>query len=460
VAVMACIDDTGIAVPVLVSGNPCPVGAGGGGGAGDASASNQTPQITQATATNTVLGTRTDAKSTATDATSVTMMQVFKQISASLQSPPSQAVTNAGTFAVQVSSSALPTLAATSTKQSDGTQKTQIVDGSGNVIASTSNNLNVQCANCSGSGVSTADAATFTASTSLFAGTGGFFQTTATSNALTNGQQGMFQVTAQRALFTNLRNASGTEIGTTGAPVQVGAPSGAFASGSFASGSHASGSFASGAFASGSVASGAMVDLGAQADSACGTATGTCSLIALLKYNNTATNGAIPAGTNLIGKVGIDQTTPGTTNLVALTPAQVGAGATGSAVPANAAYQGVNIGGNTTGLIGCNSVAKYDASTTGSTELVALTSSQTIRVCGYTIRTGGTATNVKLVYGTGTNCGTGSTDITPAFQLAANDGQVDRAPYWQGLAGAVSNALCINASGANAVQAIVYYTKF
>ena len=37
----------------------------------------------------------------------------------------------------------LPTLAATSTKQSDGSQKTQIVDGSGNVIGSTLNSLQV-----------------------------------------------------------------------------------------------------------------------------------------------------------------------------------------------------------------------------------------------------------------------------------------------------------------------------
>ena len=115
----------------------------------------------------------------------------------------------------------LPTLASTSTKQSDGSQKTQIVDGIGNVIASTSNNLNVQCANCSGSGVSTADEATMTPGASLFAGSGGFFQTTATSNALTTGQQGMFQVTANRALFTNLRNAAGTEIATAGTPLQV-----------------------------------------------------------------------------------------------------------------------------------------------------------------------------------------------------------------------------------------------
>lgn len=42
------------------------------------------------------LGAKADAKSTATDATPITAMQVLKQISASVQSPPSQAVT--GTF--------------------------------------------------------------------------------------------------------------------------------------------------------------------------------------------------------------------------------------------------------------------------------------------------------------------------------------------------------------------------
>lgn len=52
-------------------------------------------------------------------------------------------ITAVNTGAVVVSSSALPALAATSTKQSDGSQKTQIVDGSGNVIGSTTNALDV-----------------------------------------------------------------------------------------------------------------------------------------------------------------------------------------------------------------------------------------------------------------------------------------------------------------------------
>lgn len=57
------------------------------------------------------LGTKADAKSTATDTTSITIMQVLKQISASIQAAASSlagtltvashAVTNAGTFAVQ-----------------------------------------------------------------------------------------------------------------------------------------------------------------------------------------------------------------------------------------------------------------------------------------------------------------------------------------------------------------------
>jgi hypothetical protein len=93
------------------------------------------------------------------------------------------------------------------------------------VTQPTGSNLHFVCdSGCSGgggSGFSTVDGGAFTAGTSLFAGTGGFFQTTATANPLTNGQQGMWQMTATRAGFVNLRNAAGTEVGTAGAPLQV-----------------------------------------------------------------------------------------------------------------------------------------------------------------------------------------------------------------------------------------------
>jgi hypothetical protein len=59
---------------------------------------------TAADASNVTLGAKADAKSTATDTTAVTVMQVLKEISAMEQAPASRAVTNAGTFSVQCSS--------------------------------------------------------------------------------------------------------------------------------------------------------------------------------------------------------------------------------------------------------------------------------------------------------------------------------------------------------------------
>ena len=143
------------------------------------------------------------------------------------------------------------------------------------------------------------------------------------------------------------------------------------------------------------------------------------------------------------------------------TAANWSVGATGSAVPANANYPGANGSGNLTGEIVCDNSVVYDASTSGSTQLVGLVSGKTIYVCGYAITTGGTATNVKLTYGTGTACATGATSLTPAYQIIANGGIVDHASnHWGGMKTAASNELCINASAANAVQATVYYTQF
>jgi hypothetical protein len=135
--------------------------------------------------------------------------------------------------------------------------------------------------------------------------------------------------------------------------------------------------------------------------------------------------------------------------------------ATGAAPPTGSTYISANASGATgglvAGLIQCDSKAIYDASTSGSTELVALTSGRTIYVCGYSILAGGTV-NVKLIYGTGTACATGSNNMTPAWQLTAQTGLVDGSPFSRGLKTASANALCINTSAGVATQAIVYYS--
>jgi hypothetical protein len=110
----------------------------------------------------------------------------------------------------------------------------------------------------------------------------------------------------------------------------------------------------------------------------------------------------------------------------------------------------------------CGGAAFYDASTSGATQIVPAPAGNqtragnTIFICGFTIGASA-AVNVGLVYGTGTNCGTGTTKITPAFQFIAAGFLVDDPGNFNGLSVPAGNNLCINASGAVAVQAIIYY---
>lgn len=119
-------DVNGKAVQVQLDGSGNVPTTGGGGGGGGA--------VTIADGADVTQGSKADAKSTATDTTPITIMQVLKEISFMEQAPASRAVTNAGTFAVQA------TLSAETTKVI-GTVR--IADGSGNLLTSTTNALDV-----------------------------------------------------------------------------------------------------------------------------------------------------------------------------------------------------------------------------------------------------------------------------------------------------------------------------
>jgi hypothetical protein len=209
--------------------------------------------------------------------------------------------------------------------------------------------VSTTCSNCSGSGVSATDKSAFTSGTSLLAPGGGFYQTAPTSNPLTNGQQGMWQFTPFRAGMIDWYNSSGTEMGTSGAPVrtdptgtttqpvglntvptvangngivvtQAGSPLGA-TNGIFANllqgnavlsaanpifVSPGTGAVFAESAAAGAIVDGADVTQGAKADAPCTlpATTTACSEIAAVKAVANAVNSAIPAGTNLIGNVG------------------------------------------------------------------------------------------------------------------------------------------------------------
>jgi hypothetical protein len=59
-----------------------------------------------------------------------------------------------------------------------------------------------------------------------------------------------------------------------------------------------------------------------------------------------------------------------------------------------------------------------NASTTSAVQLIALSGTTKIYVCSITVIGGGTSPTFSLVYGTGTNCGTGQTVLVQAVPLS------------------------------------------
>jgi hypothetical protein len=95
-------------------------------------------------------------------------------------------------------------------------------------------------------------------------------------------------------------------------------------------------------------------------------------------------------------------------------------------------------------------------SASGNTELVALTSSQTIYVCDAWLQSSGT-TAFRFIYGTGTACATGETNMSGPVDWTA---QAGFAHNFDGrLKTAASNALCIKLGSAVAVNGVVTYRK-
>lgn len=88
----------------------------------------------------------------------------------------------------------------------------------------------------------------------------------------------------------------------------------------------------------------------------------------------------------------------------------------GAAVPANLLYNGVNVGGNLTPIVGdpCQTVAKsytpISITTATTTRIIAPAASKKTYVC-YMLLTSAAADNVGIVEGTGGTCGTGTAGV-------------------------------------------------
>lgn len=99
-----------------------------------------------------------------------------------------------------------------------------------------------------------------------------------------------------------------------------------------------------------------------------------------------------------------------------------------------------------------------DSAASGNVELVALTASSIVYVCGYDL-VADAAVAVQFIYGTGAACGTGETDLSGPMSFAANGGISRPVTGVVQFANAVSNALCIENSGTGGIRGSVQYVK-
>lgn len=151
----------------------------------------------------------------------------------------------------------------------------------------------------------------------------------------------------------------------------------------------------------------------------------------------------------------------------------VASGSTGAAPPTQASYAGGVTSGATAGLLTgqtiCDSQGWLDMTSATTTEIAPLVSSRSIYVCSVVAMAGGTTT-MTLKRGTGTNCGTGTTAVSPGFELTAQSGfalgtgaGVILGPAGAGTVGGAptaSNALCVTNSAAVNLHILVRYAVY
>jgi len=113
----------------------------------------------------------------------------------------------------------------------------------------------------------------------------------------------------------------------------------------------------------------------------------------------------------------------------------------------------------------CTGSKVISVAAAGTSQLVALAAGKTVYVCGFSVNVVNvktTDTTFSFVYGTGSNCGTGTTALTGAYQPSAgstvNGGAGSVGTSFQT---AVANALCITVVGTTPnVQGFLEYVQF
>ena len=143
------------------------------------------------------------------------------------------------------------------------------------------------------------------------------------------------------------------------------------------------------------------------------------------------------------------------------------AGALNSPIPAQSG-QGVDIGAtenfarsgaSVTWVPQTGATAAISVSTATTTQIIPLAASKAIYVTAWDIVVAG-ADNVTLEYGTGSNCGTGTTALTGPYNLGTNGGISKGTGFGAVLIVPAGNALCAVTSAAVQASGSVSYAQY
>jgi len=144
--------------------------------------------------------------------------------------------------------------------------------------------------------------------------------------------------------------------------------------------------------------------------------------------SNDSTVGLV-AGSAIVGKFGIDQTTPGTTNAVNINNA-------------GDPCQNPNV---------AKSNAIINITTATTTSIVGISGSTAIYACGYYFAAQGTTATYQWEYGTGGTCGTGTTILTGAVSVTTTATPHSALGGFTMFKAPASNGLCLVSTGTSPI---------
>lgn len=105
----------------------------------------------------------------------------------------------------------------------------------------------------------------------------------------------------------------------------------------------------------------------------------------------------------------------------------------------------------------CNQSFEVSQAATALTKIVSNVSGKQISFCGWAFNSGAATSAAQLEYGSGTNCGTSTTALTPSIALGINGAYVDHSTY-ASLSLAQGTDLCLVTTGTGPAAVTVYYS--